>query len=163
MAGPKYQAPAAGVSEDIDPGYAHGDRSVEQTLTVVNLAITGTLGNMLNETLNACYTSFRALDTTEYWQVAFTETVRLHAIVYEQSNGSDQGIWSIEVLSGGVYTALAANVQMGLGTQSSAIWANEWTIDAARQADCDGYRIRGVSGSVTNGPYRNSFRAYVSK
>jgi len=153
-----------GAVEDIQIQYAHGDRNVEQTLTLVNILVgAGLPSQMLTEQLNTFYWNFRALDGTEYLQVAFTETVRLEGIVYEQSDGSDQGIWSIETLSGGIYTAQAANVQMGLGTASSLVWANTWLIDAANQADCDGYRIRGVSGSITNGPWRNNLRAYVTK
>ena len=144
-------------------GWASGDRTPNVTASVVNITVIGVLDNILNESRSLVYTNGRTLDGTEYWQYLFGSTVRLHGIVMASSLVNDQGLWNIHTLKDGVYTPQAANIQMGLGINGGGgTWLNTWLIDAANQAGCDGVRIYGVSGALTNVPWKDTIRFHVS-
>lgn len=135
-----------------------GDKGSNVTPSVVGIVIAGgTLAASLVEgTTTAFFTGSRTLDTTEYYQFLFGSTQRLHAVGHQQNAINSQGVWQLETLSGGVWTAEAGTETMGLSK------AESWAIAEANQSACDGVRVRGVSGSISGGPWHSQFRFYVS-
>ena len=156
MAGYTHLAAAAGPSQ-VNVDYLDNGRNDNITATSVGISWVGALQNSVSGFGTQVYANNFTVDGTVSMTFTFAATVEsLQAVTWEQDIAGSGGTWSLETLSGAVWTANAATVVLGTTAAYKA-----FLIDAANRANVDAFRFVGVSGTFTNAAYIRDVRAIV--
>ena len=147
---------SAGPSQ-VNVDYLDNGRNDNITATSVGISWVWALQNSVSGYNTQVYAQNFTVDSSKSMTFTFGVTVEsLQAVTWEQDIPGSGGTWSLETLSGGVWTANAATVVLGTTAAYKA-----FLIDAANRANVDAFRFVGVSGTFLDDAYMRDVRAIV--